>query len=113
MAKHKGITRRQLLGAGAVAAGASLLPGHVFAAIVKDLAAQAQDPVVDAVKGASGREKIAWKVQPFPMTQVRLRPGPFMNMMEINRRYVALLPNDRLLHTFRSTAGLQSSATPL
>jgi DUF1680 family protein len=47
------------------------------------------------------------------MTQVRLRPGIFQNMQEINRRYLASIPNDRLLHSFRATAGLQSSADPL
>ncbi len=112
MTKPKGITRRQLLGAGALAAGASLVPGRFMSAMVTDLAWSNQDPVVDAVKGSASRERIAWKIQPFPMTQVRLRPGPFQQMLEINRRYVAMLPNDRLLHSFRQTAGLQSSAEP-
>jgi hypothetical protein len=58
-------------------------------------------------------EKNAWKVRPFPMTQVRLRNGVFKEAMEANRRYLLSLPPDRLLHTFRLNAGLPSSAEPL
>ena len=56
--------------------------------------------------------QVPWNVQPFPMTQVRLQDALFKNAMEINRRYLHLLPNDRLLYSFRVTAGLPSSATP-
>jgi len=47
------------------------------------------------------------------MGQVRLRPGIFQAEMEANRRYLHSLPNDRLLHMFRVTAGIPSSAEPL
>jgi hypothetical protein len=109
MRRAKGITRRQLLAGVAAASGAVMLPGAWVSAL-------AQDPVVDAVRknGRSvSREKVPWKVQPFPLGQVRLRTGPFQKMMEINRRYIDSLPNDRLLHTFRLTAGLPTSAAPL
>ncbi len=117
MTRSRSITRRQLLTAGAAAAGAALVPGRWVSALTslssQPAADTLQDPVVDATRGAASREKIAWKVEPFPMTQVRLRPGIFQNMQEINRRYLAMIPNDRLLHSFRATAGLQSSAEPL
>src|SRR5271169_3436108 len=117
MKRRTHITRRQLLTAGAAAAGAALLPGRFVSALasigVQPETGNLQDPVVDAVKGAARREKISWKVEPFPMAQVRLRPGIFQNMQEINRRYIAMIPNDRLLHSFRVTAGHQSSAEPL
>jgi DUF1680 family protein len=117
MKKRNHITRRQLLRAGAAAAGAALVPGQLVSALTSlsrgPDANNLQDPVVEAVRGAASREKIAWKVEPFSMTQVRLRPGIFQNMQEINRRYLASIPNDRLLHSFRATAGLQSSADPL
>ena len=58
-------------------------------------------------------EESAWKVKPFPITQVRLKNGPFKEAMEANRRYLLSLPADRLLHTFRLNAGLPSSAEPL
>ena len=53
------------------------------------------------------------KLQPFPMTAVRLLPGPFHEAMEWNRGYLQRLPADRLLHNFRLNSGLPSSAQPL
>ncbi len=40
-------------------------------------------------------------------------PGAFRESADANRRYLKTLPPDRLLHTFRLTAGLPSSAEPL
>src|SRR5580704_18471288 len=59
------------------------------------------------------RRDVPAKVQPFPMTQVRLLPGPFQEAMEWNRGYMQRLPADRLLHNFRVNSGLASSAQPL
>jgi hypothetical protein len=59
------------------------------------------------------RRDVPAKVQPFPMTQVRLLPGPFQEAMEWNRGYMQRLPADRLLHNFRVNSGLPSSAQPL
>jgi DUF1680 family protein len=75
----------------------------------------AQDAVLDipASDNKVGREKVLWKAQPFPMSQVKLRGGPFQEMMEVNRKYLLEVPNDRLLHMFRLTAGLPSTAEPL
>ncbi|HEV2469116.1 MAG TPA: beta-L-arabinofuranosidase domain-containing protein [Candidatus Sulfotelmatobacter sp.] len=47
------------------------------------------------------------------MAQVRLGDGPFKQAMEADRRYLLSLPPERLLHTFRITAGLPTSAQPL
>ncbi len=100
-------SRRQFMTTAAGAAAALAVCGHseIFA----------QDAVLDtpAIKNGVAREKILWKVQPFPMAQVKLRSGPFKEMMEINRKYLLELPNDRLLHTFRITAGLPATAEPL
>ena len=52
------------------------------------------------------------KVQPFPMTQVRLLPGPFQDAADWNRGYMSRLPVDRLVHNFRVNAGLPSAAKP-
>ena len=102
-------TRRQFVSAATALAGAALLPGAVLASPVQNAAAgaPAKDPK------ASSREKIPWKVEPFPLTQVRLRKGPFQDALEADRRYLHLLPSERLLHTFRLNAGLPSSAQPL
>jgi len=51
--------------------------------------------------------------RPFDMAAVRLLPGPFLDAMQVNRRFVMGLDPDRLLHTFRLTAGLPSTAEPL
>ena len=52
------------------------------------------------------------KLAPFPMTQVRLLDGTCKQQAEINQAYLDSLKTDRLLHSFRVTAGLTSSATP-
>jgi hypothetical protein len=52
------------------------------------------------------------RLVPFPLDSVRLAPGIFQEQEEINARYLDSLTVDRLLHSFRITAGLPSSATP-
>jgi len=99
------VSRRNFLATAATVAGALAWPRALFA----------QDAVLDIPRSNNhlGREKVLWKVEPFPMTQVRLRSGPFKDMMDVNRTYLLELPNDRLLHMFRVTAGLPSTAEPL
>lgn len=48
-----------------------------------------------------------------PLSRVRLLAGPWRDAMEVNRRFLLAQDNDRLLHMFRITAGLPSSAEPL
>jgi uncharacterized protein len=110
MSKTHRLTRRQFVSTAAAAAGASLLPAG------GTLLAAPQDPAVDALatQGASRkRERVPWRVEPFPLTRVRLLDGPFKRQMEISNQWVLGLPNDRLLHTFRLNAGLPTSADPL
>jgi len=52
------------------------------------------------------------RLVPFPLASVRLASGKFQKQEEINARYLDSLSVDRLLHTFRMTAGISSSATP-
>jgi uncharacterized protein len=104
-----GLSRRQFLATAAAAGGSALLPKSL-------LASPAQDPVVNAVQKdgkTASREKVEWKVRPFPMKQVRLGEGPCKQAMEADRQYLHSLPTDRLLHTFRINAGIASSAQPL
>ena len=79
------------------------------AAFSKRGIAHAQDAVVDIPVSANkvGYEKIAWKVEPFPMTQVRLRSGLFLTAQQTNLHYLNMLENEQLAHMFRVTAGLQ------
>src|SRR5215468_203681 len=53
------------------------------------------------------------RARPLPLPRVRLLPGPFLEAVERNRLYVMSLDPDRLLHMFRVTAGLPSTAAPL
>jgi uncharacterized protein len=54
----------------------------------------------------------ASKLQPFPLSFVRLSPGVFKEQADINTRYLDSLAVDRLLHSFRMTAGISSRAVP-
>jgi DUF1680 family protein len=43
----------------------------------------------------------------FPLSAVRLKPSPFLEAVEANRNYLHRLEPDRLLHNFRTSAGLE------
>jgi uncharacterized protein len=53
------------------------------------------------------------KARPFPLRQVRLLSGTCYTLQDRNRAYLHTLDSDRLLHTFRMTAGLPSTARQL
>jgi DUF1680 family protein len=52
------------------------------------------------------------KARPFNLKQVRLLDGPFREAMQRDRDYLLHLEPDRLLHTFRLTAGLPTNTEP-
>ena len=52
------------------------------------------------------------KIEPFPLPSVRLASGIFKQQEEINARYLDSLQVDRLMHSFRITAGVSSGAMP-
>ncbi len=62
---------------------------------------------------AGARGETAAKALPFRLDEVRLLDGPFRRGMESNREFLHSLEPGRLLHTFRKTAGLPSTAEPL
>ena len=64
-----------------------------------------------ALRAFSG-EVASERLSPFPLGSVRLGPGVFREQAEINARYLDSLAVDRLLHSFRVTAGISSTATP-
>ena len=49
-------------------------------------------------------------VQPFPLTDVRLLDGPFLEAQKRDEDYLLKLEPDRMLHNFRVNAGLQPKA---
>jgi DUF1680 family protein len=92
-------TRRELFVTVAGAAAAASLPAWTYSS-AGALAEVAAD----------GSRAMA---RPFPLSRVRLRPGPFCEAAAVNRRFLMGLDPDRLLHMFRVTAGMPSSAAPL
>jgi len=61
---------------------------------------------------AFAKNAVPAKVEPFPMTQVRVLTGVYRDAQEWNRGYLNRLPTDRLVHNFRVNAGLASPAEP-
>ncbi len=104
----KSISRRTFVAtAAAVSAGAILRPPA--------FALDNQNPSARSTRASKvmDHELVAAQATAFPMKDVRLLPGAFSAAAEANRKYLKTLPPDRLLHTFRLTAGLPSSAEPL
>lgn len=50
--------------------------------------------------------------EPFDLADVRLLPGPLLQAQEKNREYLLWLDPDRLLHCFRTNAGLPAPGEP-
>jgi len=94
-------TRRSVL-AGMTAVAGSLMLNRTALASADTSSGKADD----FVSGKSGH------LAPFPMTQVRLLDGIFKAEAEINQTYLVSLNTGRLLHSFRATSGLTSTATP-
>ena len=65
-----------------------------------------------SISAADVPEKAPLKVRPFSLTDVKLLDGPFKHAEELNEKYLLSLDPDRLLHAFRLTASLPSSAKP-
>lgn len=62
--------------------------------------------------GTAVKPVIPIRAYPFDLHAVRLLDGPFKRAMALDQAYLLSLDNDRLLHTFRITAGLPTSAKP-
>ena len=78
-------TRREWL----VGASALVLSGNTVAAAL-----------------APASELLSAHAEPLPLKDVRLLPSPFAKALEANHRYLLSLEPDRLLHNFRTGAGL-------
>jgi len=103
------ISRRKFVATAAAAAGAAtVLPTRALA-----LHEEMPKPFSASAAKQISREVVPLQAVPFPMSNVRLGPGALSAAAEANRRYLRTLPPDRLLHTYRLTAGLPSSAEPL
>ena len=103
----KKINRREFVATTAAAGATVFASTHAFALRGEEL------NQAIASSNQSSRAIVPVEVVPFPMKSVRLGPGAFSAAADVNRQYLKTLPPDRLLHTFRLTAGLSSSAEPL
>jgi len=77
------------------------------------MAASAMAPWAARAASTSVRDSVAPQAQPFDLGSVRLNDGALLWLMERNNEFLRGLEADRLLHTFRLTAGLPTSAAPL
>jgi DUF1680 family protein len=76
-------------------------------------AALAAIPVLpQALRATYSRRAPALIAQPFDLHQVRLLPGVFRDDLEVNRKYMMALDVDRMMVSFRTTAGLPTTAEP-
>ena len=105
----KKVNRREFVTAAAMAGAGAVLPAVPVSASRKHgmWASSSSAPAL------VGREVVALQARPFPMQNVRLLEGPLSAAAAANRKYLKTLAPDRLLHTFRLTAGFPSSAEPL
>jgi DUF1680 family protein len=108
------LTRRYFLGGAAAAGAATLLPSKAGGAVTdcKVVASTGTDTANASLTHAAVA-KTKWKAEPFSMTEVRLLPSFWKDMMELDRSYLYSLPNERLAHNFRVTVGIPSDADPL
>jgi DUF1680 family protein len=111
------LTRRHFLGGAAAAGTSTLLPMKTAAlspaAPDKKTATAIATDTANATLTRAPVARVKWKAEPFSMTEVRLLPSPWKDMMELNRSYLYSLPNERLAHNFRVTAGIPSDADPI
>ena len=110
-------TRRHFLGGAVAASAVALLPVQAGASamatgVKSKTAADTADTAITTLTHASVA-KVQWKAEPFAMTEVRLLPSFWKDMMELDRSYLYSLPNDRLAYNFRVTAGIPTDADPL
>ena len=70
----------------------------------------APDKLLAAEKSYLVAPKIAPKVQPFSLAQVRLLPGPFLHAQNQDHAYILSLEPDRFLHNFHKFAGFEPKA---
>ncbi|MDQ7807753.1 glycoside hydrolase family 127 protein [Amycolatopsis sp. A133] len=75
-------------------------------------ASAALAPALAGPAAAAARPDIGVSVFPFPLGAVRLQAGPFLDNMNRQLAYFRFVDADRLLHTFRTNAGLASAAQP-
>lgn len=111
MSSPKGISRRQFVtGAISTAAVAACVPKIASAALGSQPRFSPR-PAADAP--AVPKNRVQFLAEPFPLENVRLLNGPFLDAAKANLDFLYSMPEERLVHNFRVNAGLPSAAQPL
>jgi uncharacterized protein len=101
---ENGLTRRQLL----MALGAGAIFGTIETVLPNTLA-PARIPYSSVDKDVI-KPKVINRATAFNLTDVRLLESPFRRAQELDAHYLLTLDADRLLHNFRTNAGLTPKA---
>ncbi|MGW4545021.1 beta-L-arabinofuranosidase domain-containing protein [Streptomyces violaceorubidus] len=99
-------SRRQVLFTASAAAATAATTSLPAAAAAPEAPAGAAPPPTRAA------HRPGPPLEPFPLSAVRLLDSPFLANMRRTCAYLLFVDPDRLLHTFRLTVGLPSSAEP-
>ena len=105
-----GVSRRQFVSAVMSSAALACLPKTAGAF---SSSASLEDVLLQGGRTHGPEGRVTLLAAPFPMAQVRLLDGPFLDATKLNLEYLHALPVDRLVHNFRVNAGLASTAEPL
>ncbi|HYL64086.1 MAG TPA: beta-L-arabinofuranosidase domain-containing protein, partial [Candidatus Methylomirabilis sp.] len=109
MKSRKDISRRQFV--------SGMLSSAAIACVPKSVLDASVIPAAEALQAQQrprfGAYRIPILSEPFPMENVRLLDGPFLDATKTNLDFMRSLPEDRLVHNFRVNAGIPSSAEPL
>ncbi|MFI6821120.1 beta-L-arabinofuranosidase domain-containing protein [Micromonospora sp. NPDC050187] len=111
------LSRRAVLAAGAATAATAVTASAAGPATARPAApaagsAPAPTPAAGSAPAPTARPDTGVAAHPFPLGAVTLHPGPFQANTARTHAYLRFLDPDRLLHMFRRTVGLPSTATP-
>src|ERR1700689_4634463 len=109
MNSGKGVSRRYFVSSLLSSAAAACFPKAATALVAPHL----NSPGMPQGRSRPMPQRIEFLATPFPLEQVRLLDGPFLEAAKTNQEYLLSLPEDQLVHNFRVNAGLPSSAEPL
>ena len=110
---EQSLTRRRFLGGAAALGAAGLLPSSAAALAGPNAEKTVGEDTENQTLTGAAVAKVQWKAKPFSMPEVRLLPSFWKETMELDRSFLYALPNERLAHNFRVTAGIPSDADPL
>ncbi|MFJ3895630.1 beta-L-arabinofuranosidase domain-containing protein [Streptomyces sp. NPDC090083] len=109
-------SRRQIVFAASTAAAVTALPSPLNPSARADASETTSKPTSAVASAAdpvsAGRPEAEPLLAAFPLSEVRLLESPFLDNMRRTCAYLRFVDIDRLLHTFRGTVGLPSTAEP-